>query len=36
MKSSKTELAESPTPQQCFACHDQMKQNDLVLGKYRE
>ena len=36
MKDSKTELAESPTPQQCFACHDQMKQNDLVLGKYRE
>ena len=37
VKDSKTELAESPSPQQCFACHDQNeKQNDLVLGKYRE
>lgn len=30
------ELAAAPTPQQCFACHDQLKQDGLVLGKYRE
>jgi hypothetical protein len=36
VKDSKTELAASPTPQQCFACHDQLKQDGLVLSKYRE
>ena len=37
VKDSKTELAEAPTPQQCFACHDQTESQDgLVLGKYRE
>jgi hypothetical protein len=36
VKDSKTELAASPTPEQCFACHNQLKQNDLVLSKYRE
>ena len=30
------ELAAAPTPQQCFACHDQLKEDGLVLGKYRE
>jgi cytochrome P460 len=30
------ELAAAPTPQQCFACHDKLKQDGLVLGKYRE
>lgn len=35
MKDGKTELASSPTPQQCFACHDHLKQDDLVLSKYR-
>jgi hypothetical protein len=30
------EHAAAPTPQQCFACHDQLKQDALVLGKYRE
>ena len=36
VKDSKTELAQSPAPQQCFACHDQLKEDGLVLGKYRE
>ena len=36
VKDSKTELASAPTPQQCFACHDQLKQDGLVLSKYRE
>ena len=36
VKDSKTELAESPTPQVCFACHNQLKKDDLVLSKYRE
>ena len=36
VKDSKTELAESPTPQQCFACHDQLKKDGLVLSTYRE
>ena len=30
------ELASAPTPQQCFACHDKLKQDGLVLSKYRE
>lgn len=30
------QLASSPTPQQCFACHDQLQEDGLVLGKYRE
>jgi hypothetical protein len=33
---SKTELAPSPTPQQCFACHDGLKKDGLVLSTYRE
>lgn len=36
MKDSKTELAASPTPQQCFACHDRLKKDGLVLSTYRE
>lgn len=35
VKDSKTELASAPTPQQCFACHDRLKKNDLVLSSYR-
>ena len=35
VKDSKTELATAPTPQQCFACHDQLKKDDLVLSSYR-
>lgn len=35
VKDSKTELAAAPTPQQCFACHDQLKKDGLVLSSYR-
>lgn len=35
VKDSKTELATSPSPQQCFACHDRMKKDGLVLSTYR-
>lgn len=35
VKDSKTELAASPTPQQCFACHEQLKKDGLVLSSYR-
>jgi hypothetical protein len=35
VKDSKTELAASPTPQQCFACHDQLKKDGFVLSSYR-
>lgn len=28
--------AAAPTPQQCFACHDQLKEDGLVLSKYRQ
>ncbi len=34
-KESKTELATAPTPQQCFACHEKLKKDGLVLGSYR-
>jgi hypothetical protein len=29
------ELAAAPTPQDCFACHNQLKDDGLVLSKYR-
>ena len=29
------ELAAAPTPQDCFACHNQLKEDGLVLSKYR-
>ena len=35
VKDSRTELAPAPSPQQCFACHDQMKKDALVLSSYR-
>ncbi len=35
VKDSRTELAAAPTPQQCFACHDQLKKDGLVLSSYR-
>ena len=35
-KDSKTELAATPTPQQCFSCHDQLKKDGLVLSTYRQ
>ena len=33
---SKTDLAATPTPQQCFACHDRLKKDGLVLSTYRQ
>ncbi|MEP6729155.1 MAG: cytochrome P460 family protein [bacterium] len=33
-RDSKTELAAAPTPQTCFACHNQMKKDGLVLSSY--
>ena len=32
---STTELAAAPTPQQCFACHDNLKKDGLILSQYR-
>jgi hypothetical protein len=34
VKDTKTE-AVAPTPQQCFACHDNLKKDGLVLSSYR-
>jgi hypothetical protein len=33
---SKTELAATPTPQQCFTCHDSQRKDGLVLSTYRQ
>lgn len=35
VKDSKTEHAATPSPQQCFACHDKLKKDGLVLSAYR-
>jgi hypothetical protein len=35
VKDSKTELSVNLTPQQCFACHDRLKKDGLVLSSYR-
>ena len=35
VKDSKSEFAAVPTPQQCFACHEQLKRDGLVLSTYR-
>jgi hypothetical protein len=35
VKDSKTELAATPTPQQCFACHDRLRRDGLVISSYR-
>ena len=35
MKDSRTELAVAPTPHDCFACHDRLKKDGLVLSQYR-
>lgn len=32
---SKTQLAATPTPAQCHACHEQLKKDGLVLSTYR-
>jgi hypothetical protein len=31
----KTQLAAAPTPEQGFACHQQLKKDGLVLSSYR-
>jgi len=36
VKDSKTEHATSPTPQECFACHDRLKKDGLVLSTLRQ
>lgn len=35
VRDSKTELAARPTPQECFACHEALKKDGLVLSRYR-
>lgn len=35
VKDSRTELAATPTPQECFACHEKLKKDGLVLSSYR-
>ena len=36
VKDSKSERAAAPSPQQCFACHDRLKKDGLVLSSYRQ
>jgi len=36
VKDSKTELAAAPSPQQCFACHENLKKDGLILSSYRQ
>jgi hypothetical protein len=36
VKDSKTELAAAPTPEACFACHENLKKDGLVLSTYRQ
>ena len=36
VKDSKTELAVTPTPQQCFACHEKLKKDGLILSSFRQ
>jgi hypothetical protein len=33
---SRTELADAPAPRQCFACHEKLKKDGLVLSRYRQ
>lgn len=33
---SKTELSTTLRPQQCFACHEKLKKDGLVLSRYRQ
>ena len=35
VKDSKTELAATPTPQDCFTCHNRLKKDGLILSVYR-
>ena len=36
VKDSQTEHAATPTPQQCFTCHDKLKKDGLILSSYRQ
>ena len=36
VKDSKTERASTPSPQDCFACHDRLKKDGLVLSALRQ
>ena len=36
VKDSKTERASTPSPQDCFACHDRLKKDSLVLSSLRQ
>ena len=36
VKDSRSELANAPQPRQCFACHQQLRKDGLVLSRYRE
>jgi hypothetical protein len=35
VKDSRTELAATPTPLECFACHEKLKKDGLILSSYR-
>jgi hypothetical protein len=36
VKDSKTEVATAPSPEQCFACHDHLRKDGLILSTYRD
>ena len=36
VKDSRSELATTPQPGQCFACHQQLRKDGLVLSHYRK
>jgi hypothetical protein len=36
VKDSKTERAATPPSSQCFACHEKLKKDGLILSSYRE
>jgi hypothetical protein len=36
VKDSKTEYAATPTPKECFACHERLKKDGLVLSTLRQ
>ena len=35
VKNSQTETAATPTPQECFACHNSQQKDGLILSSYR-
>ena len=36
VKDSRTEVATTPSPAQCFACHDNLQKDGLILSRYRQ